>query len=82
MSNDNRRHVVPNKDGGGWDANGPGGGCASVHAYAQEQAIAQAKETVGNAGGGEVRIHGRDGAIRDSDTGASGHDRHPPCAER
>lgn len=29
-------------------------------------------------GGGEVRIHGRDGKIRDSDTVPPGRDPHPP----
>jgi len=33
---------------------------------------------VTNAGGGEVRIHGRDGQIRDSDTVGDGNDPNPP----
>ena len=31
-----------------------------------------------NSGGGEVRIHRRDGKIRDSDTVAPGNDPFPP----
>lgn len=77
MSNDNRRHVVPNKDGG-WDVEKPGGKRASAHTDTQKEAIARAKEIVENAGGGEVRIHGRDGKIRNSDTVAPGNDPFPP----
>jgi hypothetical protein len=77
MSNDNRRHVTPNSDGG-WDVQKPGASRASAHADTQKDAIARAKEIVGNAGGGEVRIHGRDGKIRDSDTVSPGNDPVPP----
>jgi hypothetical protein len=38
----------------------------------------RAREIVHNAGGGEVKIHGRDGRIRDSDTVAPGNDPNPP----
>ncbi|PKZ64057.1 hypothetical protein CYJ73_18075 [Gordonia terrae] len=77
MGNDNRRHVVPN-DKGGWDVKKPGSERSSAHADTQKAAITRAKEIVGNAGGGEVRIHGRDGRIRNSDTVASGNDPVPP----
>lgn len=77
MSNDNKRHVVPNANGG-WNVQKPGGSRASAHTDTQAEAIARAKEIVGNAGGGEVRIHGRDGKIRDSDTVAPGNDPFPP----
>ena len=39
---------------------------------------AHAKDIVRSAGGGEVRIQGRDGRFRDSDTVAPGNDPHPP----
>lgn len=77
MSNDNRRHVVPGENGG-WDVKKPGASRASAHTNTQAEAIGRAKEIVGNAGGGEVRIHGRDGKIRDSDTVAPGNDPFPP----
>ncbi|MEO3939411.1 DUF2188 domain-containing protein (plasmid) [Dermatophilaceae bacterium Soc4.6] len=77
MSHDNRRHVVPN-DQGGWDVEAPGASRASAHTDTQADAIDRAREIVHNAGGGEVVIHGRDGRIRDSDTIAPGHDPHPP----
>ena len=81
MSNDNERHVVPNPDGG-WDVTRPGGSRASAHTETQAEAIGRAREIVGNAGGGEVRIHGRDGRIRDSDTVAPGNDPFPPRDKR
>jgi hypothetical protein len=74
MSN---RHVVPNPDGG-WDVKAPGATRSSSHHDTQKEAEKRAKEIVGNAGGGEVRIHGRDGRIRDSDTVAPGNDPSPP----
>ncbi|GAA4712923.1 hypothetical protein (DUF2188) [Promicromonospora umidemergens] len=77
MGNDNARDVVPGKDGG-WDVVAPGAKRASAHADTQAQAVDRAREIVGNAGGGEVRIHGRDGRIRDSDTVAPGNDPNPP----
>jgi hypothetical protein len=48
----------------------------------QADAIARAKEIVHSAGGGEVRIHGRDGSIRDSVTVSPGNDPCPPKDKR
>jgi hypothetical protein len=73
----NDRHVVPNPDGG-WDVRKPRASRASAHADTQADAIARGREIVHNAGGGELRIHGRDGKIRDSDTVSPGHDPFPP----
>jgi len=78
---ENDRHVVPNS-GGGWDVVKPGAERASAHADTQQQAIDRAREIVGNAGGGEVRIHRSDGRIRDSDTIAPGNDPNPPRDKR
>jgi Uncharacterized protein conserved in bacteria (DUF2188) len=62
----------------GWAVQAPGAKRASsVHAT-QREAEAQAKRTVGNLGGGEVRIQGQDGRWRDSDTVAPGNDPNPP----
>jgi hypothetical protein len=77
MSNQNRRHVVPNPKGG-WDVKKPGASKASAHTRTQKEAEARAKDIVRNAGGGEVPIHGRDGKIRDSDTVKPGNDPNPP----
>lgn len=73
MTTKKNRHVVPNPDGG-WDVKAPGAERASSHHTTQRSAETRAKQIVGNKGGGEVRIHGRDGRIRDSDTVAPGND--------
>lgn len=73
MANDNDRHVVPNPNGG-WDVVKPGSERASAHKETQADAIDRAREIVGNAGGGEVNIHGRNGAIRAKDTIDPGND--------
>ncbi len=70
------RHVVANPDGG-WDVKEPGSSRASVHASTQQEAVTRARDIVRNQGGGEVRIHGRDGKIQDSDTIAPGNDPNP-----
>lgn len=79
MSKD--RHVVPNPEGG-WDVRKPGASRASTHHDTQQQALDRAREIVANNGGGEVRTHGRDGRIRDSDTIPPGNDPHPPTDRR
>lgn len=73
----NDRHVVPNPEGG-WDVKAPGADRASVHCDTQKEAEDRAREIVRNLGGGEVRTHGRDGRVRDSDTVPHGNDPHPP----
>ena len=47
-------------------------------ARARRDAEQAAKQTVRNLGGGEVRIQGRDGRWRDSDTVPPGNDPNPP----
>jgi hypothetical protein len=81
VGNSNSRDVVPNEDGG-WNVQMPGSPRASAHTDTQAEAIARARTIVHNAGGGEVRIHGRDGRIRDSDTIAPGNDPNPPRDKR
>ena len=71
------RHVVRNASGG-WDVGKPDAQRASSHHDTQAEAGARGCEIVQNAGGGELRIHGRDGRIRDSDTIAPGNDPNPP----
>lgn len=77
MPPSNNRHVVPNPEGG-WDVRAPGAARASSHHDTQAQAIDRGRQIVTNAGGGELRIHGRNGQIRDSDTIAPGNDPNPP----
>lgn len=73
----NQRHVTQHEEGG-WQVSKQGAARASRRTRTQAEAIARAREIVGNTGGGEVVIHGRDGAIRDSDTVAPGNDPNPP----
>lgn len=75
MSN-NDRYVV--KHPKGWAVKAPGAKRASSAHRTQREAEAVAKQTVSNLGGGEVRIQGRDGKWRDSDTVAPGNDPFPP----
>jgi hypothetical protein len=77
MGTPNQRNVAPNPEGG-WDVKAPGASRASAHLDTQQQAIDRGREILHNAGGGELRIHGRDGQIRDSDTIAPGNDPFPP----
>ena len=76
MSPRNERHAVPNPQGG-WDVEAAGSSRRSSHHDTQADAIDRAREIVGNSGGGEIVIHGRDGRIRDSDTVAPGNDPNP-----
>lgn len=73
----NSRHVVPNPNGG-WDVKKPDATRASAHTDTQKQAAERASDIVRNSGGGEVRIHGRDGKIRDVNTIAPGNNPYPP----
>ena len=60
--------VAPNTDGGWGDVTADGASRASSHHQTQEAAHAEARRLAENTGGGEVRIQGRDGQIRKSDT--------------
>jgi hypothetical protein len=75
------RHVVQSPNGG-WDVKKPGSARASAHAKTQDDAVTRARDIVRKGGGGEVRIHGRDGRIRDSDTVPPGRDPLPPRDKR
>lgn len=70
-------HVVRNNNGD-WEALREGASRASSISETQRQAEQDAKRFSGNSGGGEVRIHGLDGKIRDSDTIAPANDPFPP----
>jgi hypothetical protein len=72
--NDNDRHVVPNKERGGWDVVKEDHQRASAHLPTQKEAQDRARQIVENQGGGEVRTHGRDGKLRDSDTTKHGNE--------
>ena len=72
-SKPNQRIVQPRPDGR-WEVVAPGHQRASVVTDTQAQAIRAGRPMVANSGGGELRIKGRDGRLRDSDTIAPGHE--------
>ena len=81
MSRSNDRYVVHNPKGG-WDVRGPKAARSSGNFRTQAEAEQRAKEIVANRGGGEVRIQGRNGKWRDSDTVHPGNDPLPPRDKR
>ena len=72
----NNRFVVKHPDG--WAVRAPRAERASSVHPTQQKAEKRAKGIVGGLGGGEVRIQGRDGRWRDSDTVPPGNDPNPP----
>jgi hypothetical protein len=73
MSKPNAREVRPAADGG-WNVIKPGGQRASAHYDRQADAIQRGRTILENTGGGELRVAGRDGAIRSADTIPPGND--------
>lgn len=72
----NDRYVV--KDGDNWAVKKADAERVSGKFDTQGEAETFAKNVVANLGGGEVRIQGRDGRWRDSDTIPPGNDPFPP----
>ena len=72
----NDRYVV--KHGSDWAVKKGSAERASGVFGTQREAEQYAKSVVGNLGGGEVRIQGRDARWRDSDTVPHGNDLNPP----
>jgi hypothetical protein len=71
-------HVSKDQESGQWKVMREGADRISDLADTQREAERTAKDFAANSGGGEVRIHGRDGKIRDSDTVAPANDPFPP----
>jgi hypothetical protein len=76
---DERRDVVPHGRGE-WAVTRPEGLVLSTH-RTQAEAERAAKASLAGIGG-QVYIHGRDGAIRDADTVAPANDPFPPRDRR
>lgn len=72
----NSRDVSQHADG--WAVTKPGSSRASAVLPTQAEAITRASQILGKDGGGELRVHGKDGAIRDQRTIAPGNDPFPP----
>ena len=70
--------MAKNKESGKWSAKREGAKRPAGYYNTQSEAEKAAKQMSFNSGGGEVRIHGLDGKIRDSDTVAPGNDPFPP----
>jgi hypothetical protein len=71
-------HISKDKNDGDWKIQREGAGRTSGSAPTQREAELRAKELAHNSGGGEVRIHGLNGKIRDSDTVSPAKDPFPP----
>lgn len=71
-------YFVVNNPNGGWDAKTAHAKRSSFHADNQSIVEQKAKEFSAHSGGGEVRIQGRNGQFRDSDTVSPGNDLFPP----
>ena len=67
-------HISKDKESQKWNIQKEGASRTSGSADTQKKAEKIAKEFASNSGGGEVRIHGLDGKIRDSDTVAPAND--------
>jgi len=73
-------HVT--KDPKGWNVRKEGSERASKTFRTKREAEVEAKRFARNSGGGEVRIHGENGRIRDSDTVKPAKDPFPPRDRR
>ncbi|OGZ43458.1 MAG: hypothetical protein A3J55_02790 [Candidatus Ryanbacteria bacterium RIFCSPHIGHO2_02_FULL_45_17b] len=69
---------VSKRGSGEWQAKKEGADKAGGIFDTQWEAEKAAKEFSANSGGGEVKIHGLDGKIRDSDTVKPAIDPNPP----
>lgn len=67
-------HVSKDKETGKWNIQKEHASRSSGSRDTQAEAEKAAKSFSSNSGGGEVRIHGLDGKIRDSDTVKPGND--------
>lgn len=72
MAGNDGQHVTPRGDK--WASQRAGASRASSLHDTQAEAIAASRGYLGNRGGGELNIHGRDGAIRAKDTIKPGND--------
>lgn len=76
----NDRFVVKHEEG--WAVKKTKAGRASSVHGTQREAEKRAKKIVEHLGGGEVRLQGKSGTFRDSDTVPRGHDPNPPRDRR
>lgn len=72
MAASSQRTVTPHPEG--WSVERPGASRASSVHSTQDAAIKAARQNLKNAGGGELAIKGRNGAVRAQDTVRPGND--------
>ena len=77
MSKDQDRTVFQRDDGTWANKRNDAERASSVHTT-QREAAESARQMLGNQGGGELSIKGRDGQIRSKDTIPPGNDPCPP----
>lgn len=68
------KRIVQHRDDGNWEVRKPGADRASRVVGTQSEGIDRARTILGNDGGGELQVRGRDGTIRAQDTIAPGND--------
>lgn len=68
------KRIVQHRDDGNWEVRKPGAPRASEVVRTQSEGIERARTILGNNGGGELQVRGRDGTIRAQDTVAPGND--------
>lgn len=74
MSAKPNQRIVQQRPDGRWEVVAPHHQRASMVTDTQKQAIDATRRILANSGGGELRIKGRNGRLRDSDTVAPGHE--------
>lgn len=72
MTPPNKRTVTPHPEG--WSVEKPGATRASSVHETQQAAIDAARQNLGNSGGGDLAVKGRDGKVRAQDTIKPGND--------
>ncbi|MFC2076232.1 DUF2188 domain-containing protein [candidate division KSB1 bacterium] len=77
MSKKQDRTVFRNQDGDWANKRNDAGRTSSLHPT-QRDAIDAAREMLGNQGGAEIAVKGRNGRIRSKDTIPPGNDPYPP----
>ena len=68
------KRIVQQRDDGNWEVRQPGSDRASAVVPTQSAGIDRARDILGNSGGGELLIRGRNGQIRAQDTVDPGND--------
>jgi len=78
MSNKSNQRIVQQRPDGRWEVVASHHQRASAVTNTQREAIDAARPILRNSGGGELRIKGRDGRLRDSDTVPPGYESPAP----